>query len=214
MIHELLEQCLEEIFTDENIIIIWENRNSIEDIIDLNTYLPIRYKKNDLNGRNVEILLQSEVGDYTSTIILVENDNFFFPNNLYKLANSYFMEYTKVHNLSQSFRREYQILMGAFSIQSYYQALYTQNEKPYYSYDIKFKISQSLDGLLKTFVDESYFDKYSLDTIVLTSLDEVSISAFKEDNTFENTFLPTAYTRKWVEILKKKRLLELYTICI
>nr|WP_315141924.1 hypothetical protein [uncultured Flavobacterium sp.] len=211
MENELIELCLEEIFTDENITTIWECRNSDEDIIALNTYLPIRYKKNNLKGRNIEIARGSEIGNFYSTIILVENDNFFFPSSVYKLANRFFGEYHKLYSVSQTFRREYQILMGAFSVQSFYHAFSSIYNEPYHSYEIEFKITKSYDGFFETFINKSYFDYSNQDEFILTSLEEVPLSKFKKDYNLISPFHYTHYTSRWVNILIQKRLLELYT---
>lgn len=42
---EFFINCLNETFTNENLKILWENRQSEKDIIGLETDLPIRYKK-------------------------------------------------------------------------------------------------------------------------------------------------------------------------
>ena len=55
-----LKDCVEEVFTKENLNTLWLNRQSKQDIIELNTDLPIRYKLNDVGTRNIELMLQSQ----------------------------------------------------------------------------------------------------------------------------------------------------------
>lgn len=211
---EFIEECLQEIFKEENLEIIWKNRNNKEDIIALNTILPMRYKKNDLNGRNVEVFINSKIGDFCSTLFIIENDNFYFPINIYKLANEFLSEYEKIDEISHCFRREYQILMGAFSMESYEQASKNTDIESYFSYGIEFEILKAFDGTLQTFTKESNVDymRFSgFHKLEKTSLDEVAISAFVRVNNYLELH-PTLDSRDWVEILKKKRLLELYTI--
>lgn len=214
MDNDFLKNCLQEIFTDKNIKIIWANRDNNEEIISLDATLPIRYKKNKSNGRNVEIVFNSKSGDFYSTLFIVEQDKFYFPDNVYKLAKRFLMNYEKINEISFSFRREYQILMGAFSVESYYQANKNIDVESYFSYGIEFEIIKANDGTLQTFTKESNMDLIrfsSLHKLEKTSLDGVAVSSFFIENSYLKLNV-TLESKDWVEILKKKRLLELYTI--
>ncbi len=51
--NDFLKDCVEEVFTKENINTLWVNRLSRQDIIGLETDVPIRYKLNDEGSRNI-----------------------------------------------------------------------------------------------------------------------------------------------------------------
>ena len=76
---DFLKDCVEEVFTKENLNTLWQNRQSKQDIIGLETDLPIRYKLNEVGTRNVELMLQSQFGFYYKTIALIEDEKILFP---------------------------------------------------------------------------------------------------------------------------------------
>lgn len=206
---ELFTDCLNEVFTTENLKTIWENRQSEKDIIGLETDLPIRYKRNDIGTRNIELMLQSQFGFYYKTIALVENENLLFPRA--------FDEIIGMRDLG-SFKKfgvkpEINVMIGGFSMETLSFAV--KNEDEYETNGGKMEMVKAFDGTMQTFVKSE--NSFAISSFNLTSglyvsdLDDGAVSSFNFTNGNSGVF-PTNNTYKWLERLVPQRLMEIFTI--
>lgn len=204
-----LQDCINEAFTKQNVKTIWENRKSNEDIIGLETDLPIRYKLNDKGSRNVEIMMQSQFGFFYKTIAMIEDSDILFPRIFDRLSNRIDLNGFKKYGL----KAEINVMMGAFSIESLSNAVKQTDIDLYKSNDTEFEMIKAFDGTMQTFVKEKTggaFDFSFSDQIYSSSLDGVAVSAFKFNSGLQ--VFPTNDSHTWLERLVPQRLLEVFTI--
>jgi|TARA_R100000501_G_C2619064_1_gene112477 hypothetical protein len=206
---QFLQDCIREAFSSENLNTIWENRTSNQDIIGLNTDLPLRYKLNAKGTRNVELMMQSQYGFYYRTIALVEDTDILFPRAFDRLTNG-----TKFNGfIKYGLKAEINVMMGAFSMESLSNAIRQTDVGLYKSNDAEFEMVKAFDGTMQTFVKEKsggLMDFSFDDQLYSSSLDGVAVSAFKfEEGT---QIFPTKNSHNWLEKLVPQRLLEVFTI--
>lgn len=208
--NQLLKDCVDEAFTHKNLITLWENRQSNQDIIGLDTELPIRYKSNDKGTRNVELMLQSQFGFYYKTIALIEDVNILFPREFDSLTNSMDFGNFKKHGM----KSEINIMIGAFSMESLQLAIKNDDVEEYISNGGTYELIKASDGTMQTFVKQEnsgIFGYSPLKKFYQSELDEEALSAFKFNGEQSGVF-PTNSTHKWLETLAPQRLLEIFTI--
>lgn len=206
---QFLQDCIREAFSSENLNTIWENRTSNQDIIGLNTDLPLRYKLNAKGTRNVELMMQSQYGFYYRTIALVEDTDILFPRAFDRLTNG-----TKLNGFKKyGLKAEINVMMGAFSMESLSNATRQTDVGLYKSNDAEFEMVKAFDGTMQTFVKEKsggLMDFSFDDQLYSSSLDGVPVSAFKFDKGTQ--IFPTKNSHNWLEKLVPQRLLEVFTI--
>ncbi|MFT4645856.1 MAG: hypothetical protein ACI8ZX_002275 [Planctomycetota bacterium] len=209
--NDLLKDCVEEVFTDENLNTLWLNRQSGQDIIGLETDLPIRYKLNDKGTRNIELMLQSQFGFYYKTIALVEDTNILFPRQLDALTNQIDFKGFKKYGM----KSEINVMIGAFSMESLSFAIKNEDVDVYTSNGGKLEMVKAFDGTMQTFVKTE--DSFAISSFSLTSglysseLDGEAVSSFNFTNGNSGVF-PTNNTHQWLERLVPQRLIEIFTI--
>lgn len=207
---DFLKDCVEEVFTKENLNTLWLNRQSKQDIIGLKTDLPIRYKLNDVGTRNIELMLQSQFGFYYKTIALIEDENILFPREFDSLTNQIDFQSFKKYGM----KSEINVMIGAFSMDSLLLAIKNEDVEEYTSNGGTYEMLKAIDGTMQTFVKqkESGFSSFSpFSNFYQSELDDDAISAFKFNNQQSGVF-PTNATHKWLERLAPQRLLEIFTI--
>ena len=207
---DFLKDCVEEVFTKENLNTLWLNRQSKQDIIGLETDLPIRYKLNDVGTRNVELMLQSQFGFYYKTIALIEDENILFPREFDSLTNQIDFQSFKKYGM----KSEINVMIGAFSMDSLLLAIKNEDVEEYTSNGGTYEMLKAIDGTMQTFVKqkESGFSSFfPFSNFYQSELDDDAISAFKFNNQQSGVF-PTNATHQWLERLAPKRLLEIFTI--
>jgi len=208
---EFLKDCVEEVFTDENLNILWLNRQSKQDIIGLETDLPIRYKLNDKGTRNIELMLQSQFGFYYKTIALVEDTNILFPRQFDALTNQIDFKGFKKYGM----KSEINVMIGAFSMESLSYAIKNEDVDEYISNGGKLEMVKAFDGTMQTFVKTE--DSFAISSFSLTSglysseLDGEAVSSFNFTNGNSGVY-PTNNTHQWLERLVPQRLMEIFTI--
>jgi hypothetical protein len=209
--NDLLKDCVEEVFTDENLNTLWLNRQSKQDIIGLETDLPIRYKLNDKGTRNIELMLQSQFGFYYKTIALVEDTNILFPRQFDALTNQIDFKGFKKYGM----KSEINVMIGAFSMESLSYAIKSEDVDEYTSNGGKLEMVKAFDGTMQTFVKTE--DSFAISSFSLTSglysseLDGEAVSSFNFTNGNSGVF-PTNNTHQWLERLVPQRLMEIFTI--
>lgn len=207
---DFLKNCVEEVFTKENLNTLWLNRQSKQDIIGLETDLPIRYKLNDVGTRNIELMLQSQFGFYYKTIALIEDENILFPREFDSLTNQIDFQSFKKYGM----KSEINVMIGAFSMDSLLLAIKNEDVEEYTSNGGTYEMLKAIDGTMQTFVKqkESGFSSFfPFSNFYQSELDDDAISAFKFNNQQSSVF-PTNATHQWLERLAPKRLLEIFTI--
>lgn len=207
---DFLKDCVEEVFTKENLNTLWLNRQSKQDIIGLETDLPIRYKLNDVGTRNVELMLQSQFGFYYKTIALIEDENILFPREFDSLTNQIDFKNFKKYGM----KSEINVMIGAFSMDSLLLAIKSEDVEEYTSNGGTYEMLKAFDGTMQTFVKQketALFDFSLLSNFYQSELDGEALSAFKFNNQQSGVF-PTNTTHKWLERLAPQRLLEIFTI--
>ena len=207
---DFLKNCVEEVFTKENLNTLWLNRQSKQDIIGLETDLPIRYKLNDVGTRNIELMLQSQFGFYYKTIALIEDENILFPREFDSLTNQIDFQSFKKYGM----KSEINVMIGAFSMDSLLLAIKNEDVEEYTSNGGTYEMLKAIDGTMQTFVKqkESGFSSFSpFSNFYQSELDDDAISAFKFNNQQSGVF-PTNATHKWLERLAPQILLEIFTI--
>jgi hypothetical protein len=207
---DFLKNCVEEVFTIENLNTLWLNRQSKQDIIGLETDLPIRYKLNDVGTRNIELMLQSQFGFYYKTIALIEDENILFSREFDSLTNQIDFKNFKKYGM----KSEINVMIGAFSMDSLLLAIKNEDVEEYSSNGGTYEMLKAIDGTMQTFVKQkenglSSFSPFS--NFYQSELDDEAISAFKFYNQQSGVF-PTNSTHKWLERLAPQRLLEIFTI--
>ncbi len=207
---DFLKDCVEEVFTKENLNTLWINRQSKQDIIGLETDLPIRYKLNGVGARNIELMLQSQFGFYYKTIALIEDENILFPREFDSLTNQIDFQSFKKYGM----KSEINVMIGAFSMDSLLLAIKNENVEEYSSNGGVYEMLKASDGTMQTFVKQkesglSSFSPFS--NFFQSELDDEAISAFKFNNQQSGVF-STSATHKWLERLAPQRLLEIFTI--
>lgn len=207
---DFLKDCVAEVFTKENLNTLWLNRQSKQDIIGLETDLPIRYKLNDVGTRNIELMLQSQFGFYYKTIALIEDENILFPREFDSLTNQIDFQSFKKYGM----KSEINVMIGAFSMDSLLLAIKNEDVEEYSSNGGTYEMLKAIDGTMQTFVKQkesglSSFSPFS--NFYQSELDDEAISAFKFNNQQSGVF-PTNATHKWLERLAPQRLLEIFTI--
>lgn len=208
--NELFKDCVNEVFTNKNLITLWEQRQSKEDIISLDTELPIRFKLNNKGTRNVELMLQSQFGFYYKTIALIENEDILFPRTFDKLIGGFDLKNFKRYGL----KPEINVMIGAFSMESLAYAIKNEDVDSYKSNDTNFELIKAFDGTMQTFVKEENNGLLSFSfesNLYKSQLDNVAVSAFKFNNGNSGVY-PTNDTYTWLERLSPQRLLEIFTI--
>jgi hypothetical protein len=209
--NDLLKDCVEEVFTDENLNTLWLNRQSKQDIIGLETDLPIRYKLNDKGTRNIELMLQSQFGFYYKTIALVEDTNILFPRQFDALTNQIDFKGFKKYGM----KSEINVMIGAFSMESLSYAIKSEDVDEYTTNGGKLEMVKAFDGTMQTFVKTE--DSFAISSFSLTSglysseLDGEAVSSFNFTNGNSGVF-PTNNTHQWLERLVPQRLMEIFTI--
>jgi hypothetical protein len=207
---DFLKNCVEEVFTVENLNTLWLNRQSKQDIIGLETDLPIRYKLNDVGTRNIEVMLQSQFGFYYKTIGLIEDANILFSREFDSLTNHIDFKNFKKYEM----KSEINVMIGAFSMDSLLLALTNEDVEEYTSNGGTYEMLKAVDGTMQTFVKQKetgIFGFSPFSDLYLSELDDDAISAFKFNNQQSGVF-PTNATHKWLERLAPQRLLEVFTI--
>lgn len=203
-------ECISKVFTSKNIEILWENRNSTENIISLDTDLPIRYKLNDLGTRNIEIMLQSKFGFYFKCIALVEDEDILFPREFDGLSPNLKLSPFKKYGL----KPEINVMIGAYSMDSLMLSMKNEDVKTFFSNETEFEMLKADDGTMQTFRKQKSGGILSWDItedLYRSELDSDAISAFKLVNG-QYDVLSTLNSNKWLERLIPQRLLEIYTI--
>ena len=147
---DFLKDCVEEVFTKENLNTLWLNRQSKQDIIGLETDLPIRYKLNDVGTRNVELMLQSQFGFYYKTIALIEDENILFPREFDSLTNQIDFQSFKKYGM----KSEINVMIGAFSMDSLLLAIKNEDVEEYTSNGGTYEMLKATDGTMQTFVKQ------------------------------------------------------------
>lgn len=206
---DILNKCFEEILN--KIDILWDCKNSTSDIINLDSDMPIRYKRNDVGTRNVELFLECQFGFYTKTIALVENENLIISKEFEELVKK--TPKIKFKNFNQLFfSNEINILMGAYSLNTLLNAI-KQTDIEFSSYNQNFELLKAYDNTMQCFLKTKHADygMFSpLGRLEKTDLDDVALSAFVFRNGLE--VFPTEDTHAWLDKLKTQRLLEIFTI--
>ncbi len=209
--NDLLKDCVEEVFTDENLNTLWLNRQSKQDIIGLETDLPIRYKLNDKGTRNIELMLQSQFGFYYKTIALVEDTNILLPRQFDTLTNQIDFKGFKKYGM----KSEINVMIGAFSMESLSYAIKNEDVDEYTSNGGELEMVKAFDGTMQTFVKTE--DSFAISSFSLTSglysseLDSEAVSSFNFTNGNSGVY-PTNNTHQWLERLVPQRLMEIFTI--
>jgi len=183
--------CIESTFTNENLNMLWLNRQSKQDIIGLETDLPIRYKLNDKGTRNIELMLESQFGFYYKTMALVEDTNILFP-------------------------RQFEALTTQINFKGFKKyAMKNEDVEEYKSNDGKLELVKAFDGTMQTFVKTE--DSFAMSSFSLTSgmfsseLDNEAVSSFNFTNGNSGIY-PTKNSHQWLDRLAPQRLLEIFTI--
>lgn len=208
--NDFLKDCVEEVFTEKNLNTLWINRQSKQDIIGLETDLPIRYKLNNVGTRNIELMLQSQFGFYYKTIGLIEDTNILFSREFDSLTNQVDFKNFKKYGM----KSEINVMIGAFSMDSLLFAIKNEDVEEYTSNGGTYEMLKAFDGTMQTFVKQketSFFDFSPLSDFYQSELDGEAISAFKFNSQQSGVF-PTNSSHKWLESLAPKRLLEIFTI--
>ncbi|MCD8401380.1 hypothetical protein [Tenacibaculum finnmarkense] len=190
---------------------LWENKQSDKDIIGLETNLPIRYKRNDVGTRNIELMLQSNFGFYYKTIALVENEKLLFPRAFDDIIGRRDLGNFKKFGL----KSEINVMIAGFSMETLSFAVQNEDKDEYESNGGKMELIKAFDGTMQTFVKpEKGFSVESFDSfshLYRSSLDDEAISSFNFTNGNSGVY-PTNNTHKWLERLVPQRLVEIFTI--
>lgn len=208
---QLLVECVNETFSETNLKTLWDNRQSNQDIIGLETELPIRFKLNDKGTRNIELMLQSQFGFYYKTIALVEDTNILFPRQFDTLTNQIDFKGFKKYGM----KSEINVMIGAFSMESLSYAIKNEDVDEYKSNGGKLEMVKAFDGTMQTFVKTE--DSFAISSFSLTGgmysseLDGEPVSSFNFTNGNSGVY-PTNNTHQWLERLAPQRLLEIFTI--
>lgn len=206
---DFMKECFLEAFSKTNIDAIWENRTSKTDILPIKTDLPIRNKLNDVGTRNIEIMLQSPFGLMYKTLGLVENDQIIIPNEFSSLKSQVDFGNFKPFN----FKREIDIMIGAFSLDSLLQAVGNEDVDLYNANGIDFEMVKAFDGTMQTFTKEKegldFFNPIT--RLQQTELDGNPVSAFKLRSQPSGVF-PTNNSHQWLERLAPQRLMTIMTM--
>ena len=206
---DFIKECFLEAFSETNIDDIWENRTSKTDILPIETDLPIRNKLNDVGTRNIEIMLQSPFGLMYKTLGLVENDQIIIPNEFRSLKSQVDFGNFKTFN----FKREIDIMIGAFSLDSLLQAVGNEDVDLYKANGIDFEMVKAFDGTMQTFTKEKegldFFNP--LTRLEQTELHGNPVSAFKLRSQPSGVF-PTNNSHQWLDRLAPQRLMAIMTM--
>ena len=210
--NDFLKDCLSQTFTNQNLQTIWNEKNSDKDIVVLETDLPIRYKKNLVGSRNIELMSQSQFGVSYKTIALVEDENMLLSREFYELSNGVnFGNFNK-----HGFKSEINVMMGAFSIQSLILASQGSDVNEYVSNGGQLEMVKAFDGTMQNFVKQPD-NPFSISSMKIlpddndSSLDGQPLASF--DFTDGNSGVrPTNGTHQWLERLVPQRLIEIFTI--
>lgn len=209
LMDNFMKECFLEAFSKKNIDIIWKNKTSKTDILPIETDLPIRNKLNDVRTRNIEIMIQSPFGLMYKTLGLVEDDQIIIPNEFNNLKSQIEFGNFKTFN----FKREIDIMIGAFSMNSLLQAVGNEDVELYEANGIDFEMVKAFDGTMQTFTKEkeglNIFNP--LTRLEQTELDGKPVSAFKLHSQPSGVF-PTNNSHKWLEHLAPQRLMAVMTI--
>ena len=209
--NDFLKDCIEDAFTSKNLNTLWLNRQSKQDIIGLETDLPIRYKLNDKGTRNIELMLESQFGFYYKTIALVEDTNILFPRQFEALTNQINFKGFKKYGM----KPEINVMIGAFSMETLSYAMKNEDVEEYKSNDGKLELVKAFDGTMQTFVKTE--DSFAMSSFSLTSgmfsseLDNEAVSLFNFTNGNSGIY-PTKNSHQWLDRLAPQRLLEIFTI--
>lgn len=212
---DILKSIVNEVFSTKNLTILWKNRLSNEDIIQLDSDLKIRYKLNDIGTRNVELMIYSEFGLYFKTIALVEDTNILLPRETFMLSNLIdFKEFKKIR-----LNNETNVMIGAFSMESLSCALMNPDADSFTSNNTEFEMIKTVDfdssgDILETYVKQKssvILNGLPLENYYKSDLEDFAISSFRFKNGHPAIY-PTIDTYMMLERLISQRLLEVYTI--
>lgn len=207
---EFFKECVQEAFTDENLDTLWTHRKSKQDIIALDTSLPIRYKLNTAGTRNIELMLQCQFGFYYKTIALVENTHILFPREFDSLVRGIdFKGFT-----SYGLKAEINVMIGAFSMETLTHATKGHDVDSYTSNGGKLELVRAFDGTMQTFVKTNSVAISDFDITgghYRSELDGGAVSSFNFTNGNSKVH-PTHHSHEWLDRLTPQRLLEVFTI--
>jgi len=202
-------ECFLDVFTEKNLKSFWETRNSDIDIIAVDSSFPIRNKLNQVGTRNIELIVNTNFGDFTKPIALIENSEILFPEEFIKYSRE-----TKFVNFkSFAFKKEINYLIGAFSIETLHQTIKKQDIDSFYSNGLEFELVVAYDGSLQCF--KKTRPPKALEMIDPTSqllksdLDNRPLSSFKFSEKGLGIF-PTNFTHTLYESCITQRLLPLF----
>ncbi|MFT6867294.1 MAG: hypothetical protein ACJA08_002134 [Cyclobacteriaceae bacterium] len=205
---DFLVECFTEAFSDKNLNSYWINRNSDKDLFVVSTELPISNQLNEVGTRNIEIWITTQYGIFSKTLALIENGDIIIPNEFKSLAKD--VNFGKFKRYS--FKREIDIMIGAFSLQTLFNATKQEDIDLYEANGIQYELIKSFDGTMQCFPKEKVgLEAFSpLTMIEQSELEGKPISAFKFDENGTGIF-PTTYTHTWLDSLKPQRLMEIFT---
>lgn len=201
--NEVFIEIFQQIFTKENLTQIWEKRGSIEKSFDLNSEYPVRNKGNSSGGRTIEILLSSNLGYFAKPLIFVNGDQMLFPNEFSETPKLF-----DLRNFTHSrFRKEIDLLIGAFSLSSLTEAKKDQDISQFSANGFQFEHLKAFDGTIQCYLNEE-MDFFEPNALFKSDLDDKPLVGFKLKDNPPKVY-PTTYTNSWYQKAASFRLLEI-----
>lgn len=201
--NEVFNEIFQQIFSKKNLSGIWEKRGSNEKFLDVNSEYPIRNIGNSSGGRTIEFLLSSNFGYFAKPLIYVNGDQMLFPKE--------FVEAPKLFHLGNfthsPFRKEIDLLIGAFSLSSLTEAKKDQDVPEFAANGLQFEHLKAFDGTIQCYLKEEseFFEPRS---IWKSELDDKPLAGFKLKENFPRVY-PTTYSNSWYQKAASFRLLEI-----
>ncbi|WP_100628022.1 hypothetical protein [Algoriphagus formosus] len=198
-----------EALSPENLEIIWKNKTSKKEMIPLKSELPLRNVLNPNGTRNIEIILSTDYGYFSKTLALVEKSDIIFPNEYLSSVKNIDLGGFNDH----SFKREIDLLIGAFSLETMFLAFDQKDVNSYKANGLTYELVVAFDGSIQCFEVSGrtkalgMFDPYL--KLTSTEFDEKPLSSFKITDQGLGVY-PTNFTNPWVEQLAPQRLLQTF----
>lgn len=192
----LFYDIFQEIFSPENLKILWLEHNSEIDQISIKTSFPIRVIKTKKEAFSIELFLNSSLGSFYKPLGLIHFKKIILPNEFFLIGNEMNLQEFRL----TTFKKEIDILIGAFSQTSYHEALKNQDITDFTANSMIYEHLVAFDGTIQCFFKNDSEP---------SELDNKPIAGFKAGTNGLMVFA-TNFSKQWFDMAQDYRLLEIY----
>lgn len=203
--NELFSEIFQEVFSPSNLKTLLNHGNPSISLPPLETDFPVRATKNDAGSITIELFASSKFGDFYKPLAVLMDKKAIFPCEFWDLAK-------KINLMNfhfEGFRKEMDILIGAFSLTSLFEAEKNADVPEFTANGLKYEHVVAFDGTIQCFYKEKIIPGNPLQGLLRTELDDKPLAAFQLQKNPPMIF-KTNFSKEWGDIAQSYRLLEIY----